>query len=404
MLAIDLNPVAAIAAALQGVAEKTGEAAVSAVAEVMFGLVADAVQAITTMVVSAMNATTEVDLDGGFFPALTPIRQTVLGMSAALVLALLFLSVLRSMATGEPGAIVRAVLVDVPAAILTTTLSVAVAWVLIRVVDQASLAVAGDVASSMGRLSAAMSTADALGGSGLLGLIFGLLFITGSILVWLQLLVRSALLYILVVLAPLGLATRAHPATRSVARRTIEVGLALIMSKFAIAVAFGVGAAALDSGPTGQGAAGDLGGMTAGVAAVLMAAFMPWAIWKVIPVAEAAATVAGVERAPVRSAMTAVSVGVAASAGASRLAGSGRAGGSVAQDLSTGPKAPQIIGTATALGTRPAAGGGSSGGVPPGAAAGGSTSNAVAQPSGASAPSSAPVARPSTAPGEGAGS
>ena len=60
------------------------------------------------------------DLDGGFFPALTPIRQTVLGMSMALVLALFFLAVMRSLAAGEPGAIIRAALVDVPAALLTT--------------------------------------------------------------------------------------------------------------------------------------------------------------------------------------------------------------------------------------------------------------------------------------------
>ena len=59
----------------------------------------------------------------------------------------------------------------------------------------------------MGEFSASLATVDALAGSGLLGVIFGLLFLVGAILVWLQLLVRGALLYILVVLAPLGFAT-----------------------------------------------------------------------------------------------------------------------------------------------------------------------------------------------------
>ena len=132
--------------------------------------------------------------------------------------------------------------------------------------------------------AASLAAVDALTGAGLLGIIFGLLFIVGAILVWLQLLVRSALIYILIVLAPLGFATRAHPGTRPIARRTIEMGVALILSKFGVAVAFGVGAAAIESSNgVGAGEGVDLAGMMTGVAVMLMAAFMPWVIWKAIP-------------------------------------------------------------------------------------------------------------------------
>ena len=147
-----------------------------------------------------------------------------------------------------------------------------------------------------------------------MGIIFGLLFIVGAILVWLQLLVRSALIYILVVMAPLGFATRAHPGTRHVARRTVEMGVALIVSKFGVAVAFGVGAAAVESGNPAEG--GDLSSMMTGVAVMLMAAFMPWVIWKAIPVVEGAAVAGGVERAPVRGV---VSAGVDGGRGRRRL-------------------------------------------------------------------------------------
>lgn len=324
---MDLNPiddvVGGIGEVLGGAATAAGEVVLDVVMTFVFGLLAQAVTAITASIAQAMNDTTTVDLDGGFFAALTPMRRVVLGMSLALTLALLLLAVIRSLAAGEPGAIVRAALVDVPAAMFTTAMSVTVAWTLIRVVDEASAAVTDDVPSSLGRFAAALSTVDALSGAGLLGIIFGLLFIIGAILVWLQLLARSALLYVMVVLAPLGFATRAHPSTRVIARRTIEMGLALIVSKFAIAVAFAVGAAAIDSGNPATAGTVDLQAMVTGVAVMLMAAFMPWVIWKVIPVAEAAASTAGVERAPARAAMTAVSVGIAASAGAARLAGTG---------------------------------------------------------------------------------
>ena len=337
ILAIDLNPVDGVIGGIDDLigsaAEAAGEAILELVVAFVFGLVADAAAAVTEAIIAAMTSTTAVDLDGGFFPELTPLRQTVMGMSIALVLAFFLASIVRALAAGEPGAIIRAALVDVPAAIMTMLLSVTIAWILLRIVDEASLGVTGDVGAAMGGLSASLVAVDLLTTSGLLGLIFGLLFIIGAMLVWLQLLVRSALIYVLIVMAPLGFATRAHPGTRQIARRTIEMGVALILSKFAVAVAFGVGSTAISSSngvPEGDGVA--LSGMMAGVAVMLMAAFMPWVILKAIPFVESATSAAGVERAPMRSAVAAASMAAAAGVGISKLAGSGgggAAGGSV---------------------------------------------------------------------------
>ena len=371
IFAIDLNPVDdiidGVGGLIGGAAEAAGEAVLDLVVQFVFGLIADAVAAATGAIVSAMDSTTAVDLNGGFFPALTPIRQTVLGMSMALVLALFFISIVRSLAAGEPGAIIRAALVDVPSAMLLMVMSVTVAWILIRIVDEASLAVTGDVGAAMGEFTASLVVVEALTGAGLLGIIFGLLFVVGAILVWLQLMVRAALIYILIVLAPLGFATRTHPGTRQIARRTIEMGIALILSKFGVAVAFGVGATAIESSNgVVEGEGVDLTGMMAGVAVMLMAAFMPWLIWKVFPLVEAATAAAGVERSPVKAAVSAASLGVAAGVGISKLAGGGAAagGGSMGGGglASTIPSAP------------PAVASGASGGTGGGGAAGGGTS------------------------------
>lgn len=331
IFAIDLNPVddiiGGVGGLIGGAAEAAGEAVLDLVVQFVFGLIADAVASVTGAIVEAMDSTTAVDLNGGFFPALTPIRQTVLGMSMALVLALFLISIVRSLAAGEPGAIIRAALVDVPSAMLLMVMSVTVAWILIRIVDEASLAVTGDVGAAMGEFTASLVVVEALTGAGLLGIIFGLLFVVGAILVWLQLLVRAALIYILIVLAPLGFATRAHPGTRQIARRTVEMGIALILSKFGVAVAFGVGATAIESSNgVVEGEGVNLAGMMAGVAVMLMAAFMPWLIWKVFPIVEAATAAAGVERSPVKAAVSAASLGVAAGIGVSKLAGGGSMG------------------------------------------------------------------------------
>lgn len=364
ILAIDLNPIDdvidGVGGLIGGAAEAAGESVLNLVVEFVFGLIADAVAAVTNSIITAMNATTGVDLDGGFFNAVTPIRQIVLGMSMALLLAFFLAAVIRSLAGGEPGAIIRTALVDVPASILLMVISVTVAWILIRIVDAASLGVTGDVGEAMGEFSASLAAVNLLTGAGLLGIIFGLLFVIGALLVWLQLLVRSALIYILIVLAPLGFATRAHPGTRQIARRTIEMGVALILSKFGVAVAFGVGAAGIESS-NGIGASEevDLAGMMTGVAVMLMAAFMPWLIWKAFPLVEAATAAAGVERAPMRSAVAGASMAVAATVGISKLAGTGGAGGAAGATGGVG-------GTGSSLGAVPVIGGG---GTTPGSAA-----------------------------------
>ncbi len=411
IFAIDLNPIDdiidGIGGIIGGAAEAAGEAVLDLAVSFVFGLIADAVASITNSIVSAMDSTTAVDLGGGFFPELTPIRQTVLGMSMALLLAFFLAAIVRSLAAGEPGAIIRAALVDVPAAILLMMVSVTVAWILIRIVDEASLAVTGDVGAAMGEFSASLIAVEALTGAGLLGIIFGLLFIVGAILVWLQLLVRSALIYILVVMAPLGFATRAHPATRQIARRTIEMGLALILSKFAVAVAFGVGATAIDSSnavPEGQGV--DLTGMFTGVAVMLMAAFMPWVIWKAIPVVDAATAAAGVERSPIKTAVAGTSMAVAASVGVSKLAGGGGVGAPAAGSGTLGP--PGAAGPAGSGG--PSGPSGASGGsgragslAGPGAApTGGASATQRSQPGSSS--SGTVEAKRSAAPGRSEGS
>jgi hypothetical protein len=384
ILAIDLNPVDdvidGVGNLIGGTAAAAGEAVLDVVVAFVFGLIADAVTAIADTIVEAMDSTTAVDLQGGFFPALTPIRQTVLGMSLALVLALFFLAIIRSLAAGEPGAIIRAALVDVPSAILMTLLSVTVAWILVRIVDEASLAVTGDVGTAMGEFTASLVAVDALTGAGLLGMIFGLLFVLGAILVWLQLLVRAALIYILIVLAPLGFATRAHPNTRQIARRTVEMGIALILSKFGVAVAFGVGAAAIESSDgAGPGEAVDLTGMMTGVAVMLMAAFMPWVIWKVIPIIEGATAVAGVERSPMRGAVTAGSMALAVGAGVGRLGGgAARSAGGAGVVGAAAVGASAVAGVA-ATGVAPA-GGGSIGSVGSASAGGGGGGVAVVTP------------------------
>ena len=325
---MDLNPIddltGAISGVLGGAAKAAGDAVLASVIKLLFHLVASAVTAITTALIAAITDTTTVDLQGGWFASGRQQRLVglVLAMSVSLLLVFVLLTIVRSLIAGEPAQMVRAVLVDVPFAIFASVAVATVTGVLLAITDAASAAVLGDVSRSIGQFSTLLGTADALSSTGLLGLVFGVLFIAAAIVVWLQLLLRAALLYLVVTFAPLGFVARVYPGGRQIARRTIEIGVSLIVSKFAIALAFATGGAALVGGapPSASTATPDLRAMLVGAAIMLLAAFMPWLVWKILPVFESAPVMQGVERAPLRTATTVASAAVTA-ASAARLAG-----------------------------------------------------------------------------------
>ena len=309
-----------------GLAEDAGRAIVDYVLEFIFGLIAQAVASITGALAQSFNgASTRVDLTGVWFTteggsSVTAMTSVIAG---SLVLVFLFLSFIRAMFAGEFSTMWRAALVDVPVAFLATALTVVVASALLAMVDEASatllgadreqLAAFGDSLADMGQLSLA----------GLLGILFGLLFIIGAVLVWIQLLVRPALIYIVIAFAPITWVTRAYPGTRGIAKREAEIAIALIVSRFVMAVSFRLGAEAMASSGVATGEV-DLSAMLVGSSIMLMTAFMPWVIFKVIPAVENATSAAGPQSAAVGAAIVG---GGLAFAGLKSLAGGGSGGG-----------------------------------------------------------------------------
>ena len=149
--------------------------------------------------------------------------------------------------------------------------------------------------------------------------------IAGIILVA-ELVVRAALIYIVVALAPLVFAAQLWPALRGIGRKLLELLVALILSKLVIAVALAVAAAAMVG--TGSGGevtalpppeivAEDPGGsvtqavgiLLAAMAAFGVSAFSPMLVTELMPMTEAAVVAAGIKGAPVRAGQQALSVG-----------------------------------------------------------------------------------------------
>jgi len=198
-----------------------------------------------------------------------------------------------------------------------------------------------------------------------------------------ELVVRAALIYIVVALAPLVFAARLWPATKDSARRLLELLCALILSKLVIAVALAVAAAAaVGSGTGGQVAAlptpevfaknpggsvtQAVGILLTAVAAFGVAAFSPLLIAKLLPLTEAAVVAQGVRGGPVRAGqqglMMANTMQMVSGHRLNQLASgkSGEAGGGVALSAGAGSRP-------SALGAAPAAGAAAKGAVTKGA-------------------------------------
>jgi hypothetical protein len=129
------------------------------------------------------------------------------------------------------------------------------------------------------------------------------LMIIGAVLVWIELLLRAAAVYIAMFFMPLALGAYIWPATANITKRTLEVLLALILSKFVIVAALTLGLAALSSGTSADDA------ISAG-AILLIAGFAPFTLLRLAPVVEAAAIahLEGVSRRPFRAASRAAAV------------------------------------------------------------------------------------------------
>jgi hypothetical protein len=139
----------------------------------------------------------------------------------------------------------------------------------------------GAVHDALTRLASAMATTIGTGNS-FVAAVIALVVIAGATLLWVELLLRSAAIYVAVAFLPLALAGLVWPATLHWSKRLVEVLVALILSKFVI-----VAAITLAIGAVGTAKTADQ--VLEGGAILLMAAFTPFLLLRLAPVMEAAA-------------------------------------------------------------------------------------------------------------------
>ena len=238
---------------------------------------------------TVISTTTEPQLLSSWFSA------SYWEMSAiAMLLTVPFLcaACVQSLLRSDVSLIARAAFVYLPAGMLAIAIAAPVTMMLLAASDEMSALVAGAGGgadtSFLVKIAAEAGAVSLLSHSAFAIMFIALLTIAATITLWIELLIRAAAVYVVVLMLPLFFAALVWPARRIWAVRAIELLVALILSKFAIVAVLSLGGAALAHAsfpsPTR---------MLEGATLVILAAFSPWALLRLLPLHELGAGLEG---------------------------------------------------------------------------------------------------------------
>jgi hypothetical protein len=197
--------------------------------------------------------------------------------------------------------------VGLPVALLAGLLGAQLTQLGVGATDALCRAIVGDPRTTFGgSLRGLTSALVTPGAPQLVAAVISFLLIAGSVLLWLELVVRAAAVYVAVFFMPLALACYVWPAATAIARRAVELLVALVLSKFVIVATLTLGVAALRGGPSADNA-------VIGAAILLIAGFAPFCLLRLAPIVEvgAIAHLEGLSRRPWRFASRTASTAAA---------------------------------------------------------------------------------------------
>jgi hypothetical protein len=211
----------------------------------------------------------------------------VAGIAAVLTLPFLFAAAIQALVQSDLALLVRSALGYLPLAMLAVSIAAPLTMLLLSVSDQLSAVVssaAGNASADfLARAARDIATLTIISHSPFLVFVAGLLTVAGAVVLWFELLLRAAAVYVIVLMLPLAFAALVWPARRIWAIRAVELLVALILSKFAIVAVLSLGGAALN-----QGWLTSVTGMLAGFVLLVMGALAPWALLRLLPLSELA--------------------------------------------------------------------------------------------------------------------
>lgn len=302
----------------------------SAIKVVVGWLANSLVESSRSMLKSLLGASTNPRVTASSFIGRDGAYRDVASFASLLLVGAVSLGVVQGLWTGEPGQALLRLLRDVPTAALAILVF---PWL----VDQ--LVILSNVLSrwilppekySPEKVAAAILPYSTVPGGPVGILLLNQLVLLAIAAIYLELVVRTALTYVAVAVAPLSFMMMTTGSGRMAARKAVELVVAIVLIKPGVFIALRVGIDLTDvthrPNPTDGN---DWAGIMLGLAVAGVAAFMPWIIWRLIPSMEQAVIAQGLSRAPLRAGMQAMQTGYFGSSLASSLSRVGGRGATV---------------------------------------------------------------------------
>jgi hypothetical protein len=246
-------------------------------------------QSVLNETAAAVGTTTSPQLRASWFSS-TYLRMAAI--AAVLTLPFLFAAAVQALIRSDAGLLVRAAFGYLPLAMLAIAIATPLTMLVLAATDQLcgfiSAAAGDESAHFLVHAGLAMVGLSAYSASPFLAFLVGLFVIGATFALWIELLMREAAVYVIVLMLPLVFAAMVWPARRIWAVRAVELLVALVLSKFAIVAVLALGGSAI-SVSAGQ----SVTGIMAGAVLITLAAFSPWAMLRLLPLAELASGAAG---------------------------------------------------------------------------------------------------------------
>jgi len=237
---------------------------------------------------AALGATTKVTLSAPWF--VTRFRSME-GLFAVFALPLLIVSAIQSLLQQRASILLRAALVQLPLAAILAGAAVELTSMALAATDELSSAVASSGSNELGSLTGSLASvlvqSTTTTGSPIptfITMLCAAVVAVAALVLWVELVLRAAAIYVVVLFLPLALACSIWPALASWCRRLVETLAALILSKLIVVVVLVAAVGAL-----GDQAGRGFATIVTGIALLVLATFAPFTMLKLLPLFEASA-------------------------------------------------------------------------------------------------------------------
>ena len=251
---------------------------------------------VTGKVGEFINATASPDVGASWFVSQ---YRSMLATAGVLALPLLLLAALQALLRQDAWILIRSAFGYLPMAFILAGAAVVGTDLLVSITDDLSAMVTQGLGDSSDNLLESVGQAysdaiedDSAGAVPLFGVFLGAIILAiGAFVLWLEMVIRDAAIYIALFFVPLTFVAMIWPATSRYARRLVEFLIAVILAKFVIVAIIGLASAAItNAGATGATDDGQMfERMIAGAALLVLAAWSPFALLRLIPMMEIAA-------------------------------------------------------------------------------------------------------------------